>query len=151
MNLRDYIFLQSEVSRLLLDCNACLEHAKFSLDEDALDDYLYRLERLISIDRDLSDPFKKRIMTKIQWVNSSQTLLRIDNRIINLGAVTQIILNEKLEENVPSHVTFYFGSPIGNSLHRENVPVSPETNPDSWWITFGEEKAVKLREFFAFN
>lgn len=90
-------------------------------------------------------------MTKIQWVNSSQTLLRIDNRIINLGAVTQIILNEELEENIPSHVTFYFGSPIGNSLHRENVPVSPETNPDSWWITFGEEKAVKLREFFAFN
>jgi hypothetical protein len=38
-------------------------------------------------------------MTKIEWVNSSQTLLKIDNRIINLAAVTQIILNEDLEDD----------------------------------------------------
>lgn len=90
-------------------------------------------------------------MTKIEWVNASQTLLKIDNQIINLAALTQIILNEDLEDDGVPHVTFYFGVPVGNSLHRSNVPVSPETNPDTWWITFGEEKAEKLREFFGFN
>ncbi|MEG4294625.1 hypothetical protein Q5692_38345 [Microcoleus sp. C2C3] len=46
-------------------------------------------------------------MTKIEWVNASQTLLKIDNQIINLAALTQIILNEYLDDDEVPHVTFY--------------------------------------------
>jgi len=89
-------------------------------------------------------------MIDIQWVNNSQTLLRINNRIINLSVVTQIILNEELSNTDPPHVTFYFGLPIGSSLHhRDNVPSIPELAPSSWWITYSGDKAEKIREFFA--
>ncbi|MGL5879819.1 MAG: hypothetical protein ACRC2V_18845 [Xenococcaceae cyanobacterium] len=90
---------------------------------------------------------------KIKWLNSSQTLLMIDNRIINLALSTQTVLNEELgaESGIP-HVTFYFGVPIGNDLHPDdNVPASPDETADSWWITYGEEKAEQLREFFGFK
>ena len=90
---------------------------------------------------------------KIKWINSSQTLLMVDNRIINLSATTQIVLNEDLgAENGIPHVTFYFGVPIGNSLHnQDNVPTSPEEPPDTWWITYGDEKAEQLRKFFGLH
>lgn len=89
-------------------------------------------------------------MTHIEWVNSSQTLLRIDNRIINLGNGTQTIRNEKLSETETPHVTFYFGVPIGNSLEENNVPSWPESDATRWWITYGGEDAEALRAFFGF-
>lgn len=55
MKLIDFVFLGFEVDRLLLESQAGLEHAKSSLDEDALDDYFYRLERLNSIRQALLD------------------------------------------------------------------------------------------------
>ncbi|MEG4293257.1 hypothetical protein Q5692_31830, partial [Microcoleus sp. C2C3] len=65
-----------------------------------------------------------------------------------LDCEPSFLLLPRFIERIP----FYFGVPVGNSLEdRNNVPVSPETNPDTWWITFGDEKAEKLREFFGFN
>ncbi|MEG5160238.1 hypothetical protein QUB37_07255 [Microcoleus sp. AT3-A2] len=60
MKLIDYVFLQSEISFLLQHCRDGLENAKSSLSEDALDDYLFRLERLTSIHEALSNPFSKK-------------------------------------------------------------------------------------------
>jgi hypothetical protein len=89
-------------------------------------------------------------MAHIEWLNSSQTLLRIDNRIINLANVTQIILNEKLSETASPHVTLYFGVPIGNSLESNNVPSWAESDATGWWLTYKEEDAESLRAFFGF-
>lgn len=89
-------------------------------------------------------------MAHIEWINSSQTLLRIDNRIINLAKVTQIILNEELSETATPHVTFYFGAPIGNYLEKNNVPSWPESDANGWWLTYNDEDAEALRAFFGF-
>ena len=60
LKLRDYVFLGDLVRSLLLECQVGLEYAKSSLDEDALDRYLYRLERLTSIDEALSHPLSEK-------------------------------------------------------------------------------------------
>ncbi|MEG4172424.1 MULTISPECIES: hypothetical protein, partial [unclassified Microcoleus] len=60
MKLIDYVFLQFEIRSLLQQCRDGLENAKSSLDEDSLDDYLYRLERLTSIHEALANPLSKK-------------------------------------------------------------------------------------------
>lgn len=60
---------------------------------------------------------------RIEWIDSSKTLLRIGDRVINLAMVTQIALKEEMdfdeddypEGNLPQ-VTFYFGVPVGSTL-----------------------------------
>ena len=89
--------------------------------------------------------------TKIKWVNSSQTLLKINNRVINLASTTQIILDEDLSESEPPHVTFYFAAPIGNYLEPNNVPSWPESDAASWWLTYSGEEAEEIRKFFGYS
>lgn len=60
MNLQDYVFLQTEIDSLLQKCHDGLESAKSSLGEDELDNYLYRLERLTSIQKELANPLSKK-------------------------------------------------------------------------------------------
>lgn len=60
MKLIDYVFLQTEIVFLLQQCRDGLENAKSSLSKDDLDNYLYRLERLSSINESLSNPFSEK-------------------------------------------------------------------------------------------